>query len=166
MTWAAILSRKCRTGMRQPGSVITLIPIAWTMIGLASAAIAILPFRRIAPVLGENLGATSLAPIVSPAVLSRATRIGCAINIAAKYAPFRSNCLPQAMVAAILCRLAGVPYAAHFGVTLAQPEPHPELLAHVWVQCGSIAVTGGAASFRAYSVVACFVPADLTAQAV
>ena len=154
---ATIFVRKCRTGMRQPGSVVALVPLAWTMIGLASAAIAIFPFRWIAPLLGRNLGATSLTPIVSPDVLSRARKIGSAVNIAAKYAPFRSNCLPQALVAATLCRLGRVPYAAHFGVSFSDAKPGRQLEAHVWVQCGPIALTGGVGSFQMYSVVACFV---------
>lgn len=160
---AATFARKCRTAARQPLSVIALIPLAWLMIGISSAAIALRPFRRIAPLLGRNLGATSLAPLAPPKTLRRARRIGHAVTIAAKYAPFRSNCLPQAMTAAMLCRWGRVPYAAHLGATVADPERAGQMIAHAWVLCGPVAITGGAGNFERYGVVACFVPKSVPA---
>lgn len=157
----SILARKGRTAMRQPLSVIALLPVAWTLIGLSSAAIALRPFKRIAPLLGRNLGATSLVPLADERALRRATRIGRAVTIAAKYAPFRSNCLPQAMAAALLCRAGRVPYAAHLGASVSEPDKQGELVAHAWVQCGPVAITGGAGSFQRYGVVACFVSRHL-----
>lgn len=158
MRLVAVLARKCRTAARQPWSVFALLPVAWTLIGLSSAAIALRPFKRIAPLLGRNLGATSLAPLADPRTLRRATRIGKAVTIAANYAPFRSNCLPQAMAAAMLCRLGRVPYAAHLGASVSDPNKIGELVAHAWVQCGPVAITGGQGCFQRYGVVACFVP--------
>ncbi len=154
----AVLARKCRTAARQPWPVFALLPIAWTLIGLSSAALALRPFKRIAPVLGRNLGATSLAPEADPQTLRRATRIGKAVTIAANYAPFRSNCLPQAMAAAMLCRIGRVPYAAHLGASVTEPDRPGKMMAHAWVQCGPVAITGGNGDLRRYGVVACFVP--------
>lgn len=153
-----ILARKCRTAARQPLSVFALLPVAWVLIGVSSAALALRPFKRIAPLLGRNLGATSLAPLADARTLQRASRIGKAITIAANYAPFRSNCLPQAMTAAMLCRIGRVPYAAHLGASVSEPGKEGELAAHAWVQCGPVAITGGHGSFQRYGVVACFVP--------
>lgn len=153
-----IVRRKWRTATRQPLSVIAMIPLAWVSIGLSSLAILILPFRRLAPLLGRNLGATSLVPVLDARQQRRAQRIGQAITIAAKYAPFRSNCLPQAMAAAAFCRIARVPYAAHLGASLSDPAKPGQLSAHAWVQSGPVMVTGGAGSFQLFAAVACFVP--------
>lgn len=159
------LRRKGGTAIQLPLAVLALMPLAWLMIGFASAAIALVPFRRLAPLLGRNLGATSLMPIVPIRVLPRAVQIRTAIAIAAKYAPFRSDCLPQALVAATLCRWGRVPYAVHFGAALANQESRGKLLAHAWVQAGPVAITGGTPSFRTYGVVACFVPPRMSAGA-
>lgn len=154
----AVLTRKIRTAARQPLSVIALLPVAWALIGLSSAAIALRPFKRLAPLLGRNLGATSLAPLADPRLLRRGRRIGYAVTIAAKYAPFRSNCLPQAMAAAMLCRVGRVPYAAHLGASVSDPDKPGELVAHAWVQCGPNVITGANGDLQRYGVVACFVP--------
>lgn len=163
MQAATILVRKARTAARQAPATIALLPIAWIMIGLSSAAIAMRPFKRIAPVLGRNLGATSLAPLAPPRTLRRAKTIGRAVTIAANYAPFRSNCLPQAMTAAMLCRWGRVPYAAYLGASVAEPDREGEMIAHAWVLCGPIAITGGADNFGRYGVLACFVPRSVPA---
>lgn len=155
-----VLKRKWRTAMRQPAAVVALVLVAWPMIGLAPIAISILPFRYLAPLLGENRGATSLMPAARPQLLSRAIRIGRAILIAAKYAPFRSDFLPQAIVAAIMCRWCHVPYAAHLGASFSDHERRRGLVAHAWVQCGECVATGDAGNLDRYGVVACFVPRD------
>lgn len=153
----AVLLRKWRQAARQPLSVIGLIPAAWMLIGAASLAVAVLPFRRIAPVLGRNLGTASLTPLASPTAMRRAIRIGQAISLAAKYMPARSDCLPQAMAGAVLCRAFRVPYAAYFGASASVAGREGELLAHAWVQSGQVTVSGGSGSFQHYGVVACFV---------
>lgn len=154
---ATVLARKTRTAIRQPLGVIALVPVAWTMIGLASAAIAFVPFRRLAPLLGRSLGTVAMVPVVPSAQLRRAAAIGHAIAVAAKYAPFRSNCLPQALAAATLCRWAGIPYAAFLGASLSG-SGESGMSAHAWIQSGRVSVTGGRGSFKLYNVVACFVP--------
>ena len=158
MRTGAVLIRKWRQASRQPLSVISLIPAAWMLIGTASFAVAVLPFRRIAPVLGRNLGTASLTPLASPEAMRRAIHIGQAISLAAKYMPARSDCLPQAMAAAILCRALRVPYAAYFGASVSAAGREGELAAHAWVQSGQVTVSGGMGSFQQYGVVACFVP--------
>jgi len=158
----AILLRKWRQAVRQPGAVLALMPAAWLLIGAGSAAIAVLPFRRIAPVLGRNVGTAPLTPVGSPETMRRAIRIGQAIDLAAKYMPARSDCLPQAIASVVLCRLLQVPCAAFFGASVSVPGREGELLAHAWVQSGQVMVSGGSGNNRQYGVTACFVPPDLT----
>lgn len=151
------LLRKTGTLARQPAFVLAwLIPV-WAMIGLASAAIRLIPLRKLAPVLGRNLGAIALVPLGDGAQARRAVQIQRTISIAIKYVPFRSDCYPQAIVAQVMCRFFGLPAAAHFGLRLdSQPGRERRLLAHAWVVCGQTAICGEYASFRAFSVVGCF----------
>lgn len=155
-SWWPALRRKCRSARHQRWAVLALTPLAWLAIGMAALLIAWLPFRRIAPWLGRNLGAVALAPLAPPPAVRRAHTIGSAIAIAARNAPFRSDCLPQALAAAALCRCGRVPYAMHLGAAIRDGALEMPLSAHAWVQCGPLTVTGGADAHRRNRAVACF----------
>lgn len=85
-----------------------LLP-AWLLLGLARGAILLVPFRRLAPLLGRVQGATPWVPVLSPAQQRRALRVGRTVRLAARYTPWTSNCFPQALVASLLLRALGVP---------------------------------------------------------
>lgn len=158
MSLAATLAGKFRTAAAQPASVWLWIVPSWMLIGTASALIVVLPFRWIARRLGHQLGSVSLTPVVTPVQQRRAHDLMRAIAIAAEYAPFRADCLPQAITARILCGLLHIPYALHLGVSTdtALAEDNG-LAAHAWVVSGAICITGGIRSFRSYATVSCFV---------
>ena len=131
-----------------------LLVTAWGLITLAAGMLRLVPFRRLAPLLGVPIGPVACLPLVDKRQQYRAHAIRRAVLRAARIAPFRSDCLPQALVAAVLCRALHVPAAVHLGVKLDQgPVP---MAAHAWVACGPVAVTGGY-GFRTYAPVACFV---------
>jgi hypothetical protein len=158
----AIIARKLAVARRQPAFVWLWLFPAWLLIGMSSATIALLPFRRIAPWLGVNLGATAHRPAATPQQAARARLIGRAVSIAASYAPFRSNCLPQAMAAKALCDLWRVPCAVMLGIERNRTEG--DLRAHAWTSSGDAVPTGGAHSFATYAPLSCFVPAYVAAQ--
>lgn len=162
MSRTAIIARKLAVARRQPVFVLLWLAPAWALIGLSSAAIAVLPFRRIAPWLGVNLGATAHRPAATPQQAARARLIGRTVSIAASYAPFRSNCLPQAMAAKALCALWRVPCAVIFGIE--RERPAGELTAHAWTSCGDAVPTGGGHCFATHVPLSCFVPADEAAR--
>lgn len=152
-----VLVRKAETLARQPIFVLVWLAPVWAMIGFASAAIRLVTLRNLAPVLGRNLGAVALVPLANPAQARRAVQIQQTVAIAIKYAPFRSDCYPQAIVAQVLCRVFGLPAVAHFGLRLdSDSEDKRRLFAHAWVVCGRTAICGEYGSFRAYNVVGCF----------
>ncbi len=161
MSRTGILARKLAVARRQPGFVLLWLFPAWLLIGLSSAMIALVPFRRIAPLLGVNLGAVAHRPACTPHQIVRARRIGMTVSIAAGYAPFRSNCLPQAMAAKALCALWRVPCAVLLGIE--RERTTRELRAHAWTSCGDAVPTGGAHSFATHAVLSCFVPAGVAA---
>jgi len=155
MSAVSITARKLHTAARQPLFIWLWLAPVWVAIGLASAVIALVPFRRFAPLLGQNLGTAAFVPLASEAQAQRARLIGRTIGIAARYAPFRSNCFPQALVACALCALWGLPYALFFGARIT--EETGKLDAHAWVVSGRATVTGGAISFARFNALVCFV---------
>jgi len=155
-----LLARKFRTLRALPWSVIGWLLPVWLMIGLSAAAIAVVPFRTLASLFGESTDRRAFAPTLNPEKQRRADWIGRTIGIAARYAPYRSDCYPQALTAAIMCRFFRLPYAMYFGVAAvpAAGEAASGFTAHAWVTTGTSTLTGGANSFARFRVVSCFVP--------
>lgn len=150
------MRRKLRAARKQPLIVLALFPIAWTATGLAAMVLKLVPFRKIAPWLGQNCGAVALSPLGNSSTDAWALRIGQAVQIAARNSPFRADCLPQALAAVALCRLAGLPTALHLGSNVPRAGAEKQMEAHAWVQSGRVNVTGGANSIKRYAAVACF----------
>jgi hypothetical protein len=158
-----VLARKLATARRQPLFVLLWVLPAWALIGLSSAVIALVPFRRIAPWLGSNLGAVAVKPPVNAVQQRRALLIAQTIELAGRYAWFRADCYPQALTARVLCVLWRVPCAIHFGVTIGSRDDAEDrkLRAHAWACAGNVIVSGGTGSFATNTVVVCFGPAAL-----
>lgn len=155
-----ILARKLASARRLPLFVLVWAFPAWVLIGLSAAVIALVPFRRIAPWLGTNLGAVAVRPPIDAAQERRALLLAQTIDLASRYARFRADCYPQALTARVLCALWRVPCAVHFGVAIGG-EDGVKMRAHAWACSGNVIVSGGAGSFAAHTTVACFGPAGL-----
>jgi len=54
--------------------------------------------------------------------------------------PWRSDCFPKAIAANKLLQRSGYASTIHLGV---DKESEGQLLAHAWLTCGEIVVTGG-----------------------
>ena len=129
-----------------------LVPV-WLGLGLASLLIALLPFKRIASLLGRFGGITKPVLPVSAAQEARAVQIGRTVQLAADYAPWRADCYPQAIVARLLLGLYRLPFAISMGLT--KESATGQTQAHAWVDCGKVVVTGGEGGGD-YSIVAVF----------
>ena len=125
---------------------------------LAEAAVALLgarlimllvPFRRIAPRLGETMGDS---PAEDPADPRGLKRIGWAVNVASKVLPWHSTCLTEAIAAKAMLKRRGVVSTLYLGLAR---DGQSQLEAHAWLRCGSSVLTGGGAS-EGYTVIASF----------
>lgn len=125
---------------------------AWPLLGLAALLVRLAAFRRLAPLLGRQIGPVGCVPLASERQEARARIVRRAVRRAARLSPWRSDCLPQALAGAALCRLAGVPLTTHLGVRLDGSAP---MEAHAWSCCGRVAVTGGD-GFGEWVPVSCF----------
>ena len=72
------------------------------------------------------------------------------VELAAAYAPWRSDCYPQALTARTFLALRRIPHEVVFGVR----RDGDALVAHAWVRAGDVEVTGG--SGREYTEVGWF----------
>lgn len=134
-----------------------LLPV-WILLGIARLLVLFVPFRTISAYLGENNGTAARIPLLTSRQTANAFLIGKTVRLAARYAPWKANCFPQAIVAAIMLKLYKTPYSIFFGLRR-ETSPLTGLAAHAWTMSGRIAVTGGH-SFRSFTVVGVFTQWD------
>jgi hypothetical protein len=105
---------------------------AAALLGVASAAVALTPFRYAMRFGSVPLGRRQAIP---------AEEIVWAVEAAARRLPWRTVCIEKGLVVQRMLRLAGVRAILHYGA-----RHHPEsskLEAHVWVTIDGRAVIGG-----------------------
>lgn len=115
---------------------------SFLLCGLARAAICLFKYRRLAPYYGHFYRMTTASTLISLEQRQLAWKIRRAIELAAKYTPWKSSCLTQAMVAKFWCQYYGIPYMLFIGFAKHSDKPLGEE-AHAWLTAGPIAVTGG-----------------------
>lgn len=155
----SLLLKKSRSFLLLPRFTRYGLPACWVLLGLARLSVLVLPFVRMAPLLGHHQGLQAVTPLLSAEQTQRALAISRLIAVCARYTPWTSNCFPQAIVARLLLGFYGIPYVLYFG--LARPEGGSgPLEAHAWVNAGRVAVSGSY-SFNRFTVVGTFVSRDL-----
>lgn len=114
---------------------------AWSLLGLSRLLIVVLPFTVIRRLLGQNHAVTEQRPAaeLDAGQRIRAMHIGRIVELAAVYAPWRSDCYPQALTARTFLALRRIPHVVVFGVR----RDGDALIAHAWVHAGDVEVTGG-----------------------
>jgi hypothetical protein len=122
--------------------------------GIARAAVKTLPFSYIKPYFGLFHKTTIVSQVVSSKELRYAIQIGKSIRLAARYTPWNSNCLTQAMVAKFWCSLFKIPYVFYIGFAKSQQSPSG-FTGHAWITAGPVAITGGH-GFKNYRVISAY----------
>jgi hypothetical protein len=125
---------------------------------LAAARVALIavPFPMLARRLGDFVPPTDRRAIVLSCGSAReaglAAEIGWAVTRAARNAPFRSVCLPQAIAARVMLKRRGVASVMHFGAV----KRAEKLDTHAWLEAAGVEVTGYPVAVQ-YAEIACFV---------
>ena len=133
-----------------PIADIGLLLEAALMLEVARLAIALAPFRHIAPWLGVCRSATPTTPL-SEAHTWLAKRIGWAVHTAAGHLPWQAVCLPQAIAAKFMLRRRGFASTLYLGVS----RDDISFKAHAWIRTGDVIVTGYQ-DMQRYTVVSSF----------
>lgn len=123
---------------------------AYCGLGLAWMVIHTLPFRWIAARLGERMGDSPST--ISPGQAQVARRVSWAVRRASGLTPWPSVCLPQVITAKMLLRRRGITSTLYLGAVFNENQ---SLLAHAWLRCGPLYITGGP-GHEHYGVVASF----------
>lgn len=112
----------------------------WMLLGeaaaallLSSLAIALLPFRRLEPL----LSLPALPPRAQPADIAR---LRWAVEAASRRLPWRIVCFQKGLALHWTMRRRGIDSRLHYGVA---QKPEKGLSAHVWVSHAGEAVIGG-----------------------
>lgn len=147
------LRHKAAAWRRRPWAERRWFFVAVVLLGLARLAVLTVPFKRIAPWLGKDLRTAAVVPLATQHQMTSALHIGHAVRVAARYTPWESKCLPQAMAARILLGVNRLPYALFMGVKNSRESG---MTAHAWVCTGAAAVIGGR-SFGDFTVVGTYV---------
>lgn len=129
--------------------------LMWPLTGLFRLAILVLPFRIYRGVLGKHVGKVEFCGLITESQFARAWQIGCAVELAARFTPWQSKCLVQALVGACWCRLYRIPYVVYLGV---RKDDSGAMKAHAWLCTGKAIITGRE-GHQTFTIVSTFVPA-------
>ena len=109
---------------------------ACATLAVASLAIAVLPFRRLAAMMTGAVGAAR-APGEQDATVERARW---AVLAASRRLPWRTVCFQQGLALHIMLRRRGLGSVLHYGV---RQEAGKGVTAHVWIRLGGADILGG-----------------------
>lgn len=155
MTSLRRLMTKALVALRLPAFMQCWLLPSWCLLGVSRLMLLALPFARLQRHLGRPGGATPWVPLASDEQSYRALQIGRTIRLAARYTPWDSACLCQALAARWLLGLYRVPYGLYLGWRRGAAVPG-DAPAHAWVAVGRVNVTGGQ-GFARYAVMGTFV---------
>lgn len=142
--------RKLQRFKQLSGSDRSLLLEAYCCLGIARLLVLTIPIKRLSPHWGTHMAESTNT--LSEPTATLAKRIGWAIQTSARYTPWKSNCLAQAAAAKQMLRRRGASSTLYLGVAKAETG---ELIAHAWVRCGELFLTGGQGHLR-YTVVSTF----------
>lgn len=123
--------------------------------GLARLAIALLPFEWLSKLYGQPLNNTRAYSPASNKQKQFAWRIGRMARSTAKYTPWQSKCLVQALSARALLNYYQIPHVLYFGARRTG-DPQTPMEAHAWLCVGSWPITGRK-GHRQHGIVATYI---------
>ena len=138
------LARKAATAWRLPIEeklwCLFLVPCS----AAVRLAIWALPFKRVAVFLGSSIrGEQQLFWSVTESQEARGRRIGKMGRLVARYTPWETKCLAQAIMVRMLLGWYDIPCVIRIGVMKSE-EPDDPLKAHAWVEVGDSVIVGRA----------------------
>jgi hypothetical protein len=154
--------KKTATAWRLPFREKVWFLLFYPYSGLVRAAILMLPFSLLSRSYGRYYSNTQCSPLVSEQQQMLAWRIGKVAELAARYTPWESKCLVQAIMVRTLLGFYGIPYVMHLGARMTGDEKEP-MKAHAWIKVGPWIISGRE-GHRAYGVVSSFVSPSIFNQ--
>tara|TARA_R110002167_G_scaffold140818_1_gene328783 strand:- start:201 stop:683 length:483 start_codon:yes stop_codon:yes gene_type:complete len=153
---------KLKIFFKMPLKYKAFVFLSFWLCGIAKLCINLFPRPKVLPYLGVHHKNHSLSALVTDQQIVTAWRIGSLVRLSAKYTPWDSSCLTQAMVAKYWCVRFKIPYAVYIGLAKA-PEDPSGYKGHAWISAGPVFLTGGN-SFAEFPVIGCYVSEGLLNQ--
>ncbi len=126
---------------------------AWLWLALARTMLLLLPFRKLAPILGKKTLPSAEQDDELQYQQEKLRRIGTAILRAGRRSPWRTECFEQALAAKFMLKVRRMKSIVFFGVS--KNKQKGNFSAHAWLKCGSYIVTGNK-HLEQFTVIACF----------
>ncbi|MDA3971870.1 MAG: lasso peptide biosynthesis B2 protein [Desulfobulbaceae bacterium] len=114
---------------------------AFILLGLMRVAILTIPFKWLTRSLDHAQNQRNLVILMSQEV-EMASLVSLSINRAAKYTPWKSACLAQALTAQYMLRKRHIPGLFFLGLRK-NKDVEQKMDAHAWSKCGDLMITGG-----------------------
>lgn len=135
-------SMKIQTFWRMPYKEKLRFFINVCLCGIAKVAIQCLSYQRLSVYFGCSCQMLVASTLISKEQIQQVLTIRRAIALAARYTPWNSSCLTQALIAKFWCQRYHIPYLLFIGLAKESHQPLKHK-AHAWITAGPIAVTGG-----------------------
>ena len=158
----AALKQKTQIFLHMRFKLKCLFAINYLLCGVARAFINIFPLKRLAPYFGTLHKNIIFSTVLTRTQRNHAIQLRRSIALAAKYTPWDSNCLTQAMVAKFWCARLNIPYILYIGYTKNEDKPSG-YASHAWLTAGPVAITGEH-SFSSFKVVSTYAPKQLCSE--
>lgn len=126
---------------------------AWLWLALARTMLLLLPFRKLAPILGKKILPSPDHEGQQQVQDDLLLRIGTAILLAGRKSPWRTECFEQALAGKFMLKIRRMKSIVFFGVS--KNKQQGNFNAHAWLQCGHYIVTGNK-HLEQFTVIACF----------
>jgi Transglutaminase-like superfamily len=117
---------------------------------VARFTVSFVPFQVYKQGLGKHMHTTSYQGFQSEQALAK--RLSWAVLKMARYTPFKSNCMVQAMAAKRMFKKRSIATTLYIGVGKGQ-EATLQKLNHAWLRSGSLIVTGNLKDLESYAVI-------------
>jgi hypothetical protein len=111
-----------------------LLAEAFFLLGLGRATVLFIPFKRVAPHLGQAQQETAMG---EPSRI--APTVAKVIALVSRHTPWRSNCFAQALAGHLMLRRRNAANTLYLGVF----KKEEVFTAHAWLRNGDLIVTGG-----------------------
>ncbi len=134
--------RKLTTFFRLPLRQKCFFVLNFFLCGVAKFCILLFSYRTLSRYFGHAHQMIMASSMTTSEQYQKALFIRRSIRLAARYTPWDSSCLTQALVAKFWCNRWGIPYFLFIGLAKNAPKPLGKE-AHAWIMTGALAITGG-----------------------
>lgn len=116
---------------------ILLMIFIWGLLGITRVMILLVPFRKLASIMGKSKEEAS--KLLTEKDKRRSRKLGNMIAYVSDHTPWDSKCFVQALTGLIALRMFSIPSTIYFGI---RKQHNSSLIAHAWLRAGDQVITG------------------------